>query len=278
MTTKSTTRKQVSRPTSTITEEDLGELRRACRHLEHPSLAARLSTVVGTPIEVGLQLLPKSWHDGIQRTAHIAIIKAMESALSSMRRKHEPSAHELFYKGLVAGSGAVGGLFGLPGLLVELPITTTLMLRSIAEIARDQGEDIQTDEAKTACLEVFALGGRSEMDDTADTGYYGIRLISSSYLTVTALRSSGLAIIGESVPATVEFIQTVSARFGAELTTRAAARTLPLIGAATAATVNLIFIQHFQDMARSHFTIRRLERRYGADTVQKQYEQIALVY
>lgn len=171
MPTKKTARKPASRVRSAITEGDLGELRTACRHLEHPSLAARLSNVVGTPIEVGLTLLPKHWHDAIQRTTHVAIIKALESALSSMRREHETSAHERFYKGLVAGSGAISGLFGLPGLVVELPITTTLMLRSIAEIARDQGEDIHSDEAKTACLEVFALGGRSEMDDAADTGY-----------------------------------------------------------------------------------------------------------
>lgn len=261
-----------------MTEEDLGELRQACRHLEHPSLAARLSNVVGTPIEVGLNLLPKRWHDGIQRTAHAAIIKALESALSSMRREHEPSAHERFYKGLVAGSGAVSGLFGLPGLIVELPITTTLMLRSIAEIARDQGEDIHADEAKTACLEVFALGGRSEMDDAAETGYYSVRTVLSSYLTVTAVQASHPAILGDSVPTMIHFIQAVSARFGTELTTRAAARALPLIGAASAATVNLIFMQHFQDMARSHFTVRRLERQYGAAPVRKAYEQIALVF
>ena len=74
----------------------------------------------------------------------------------------------------------------------------------------------------------------------------------------------------------IQYIQNVSARFGAELTTRAATRTLPLIGAATAATANLIFIQHFQDMSRSHFTVRRLERQYGAGPAQKTFEQIAL--
>lgn len=260
-----------------MAEEHCAELRQACRHLERPSLAARLSNVIGTPIEVGINLLPKHWHDGMQRAAHIAIVKALDSAVAPMRREHEPSAHERFYKSVVAGSGAVSGLLGLPGLLIELPITTALMLRSIAEIARDQGEDIHTDETRTACLEVFALGGRSEMDDAADTGYYGVRLVLSSYLTLSAVQSSYPVIAGESVPAMVQFIQAVSSRFGAQLTTRAAARTLPVIGAVGGATVNLIFMQHFQNMARSHFTVRRLERQYGAEVVQDAYEKIALV-
>lgn len=264
-------------PSEGIAAEDLLELRRACRHLEHPSLAARLSSVVGTPIEVGLNLLPRNWYNGLHRSADAAIIKALNTALSSMRREHEHSAHRRFYKAIAAGSGAVSGLVGLPGLLVELPVTTTLMLRSIAEIARDQGEDIHSDETRTACLEVFALGGRTEVDDAADTGYYGVRLVLSSYLTLATTQVSHPAILGEGAPVIVQFMQAVAARFGSQLTTRAAARVLPVIGAAAGATVNLIFMQHFQDMAHSHFTVRRLERQYGADLIQTNYENIARV-
>jgi hypothetical protein len=42
----------------------------------------------------------------------------------------------------VATTGGVGGLFGLPALAIELPISTTIMLRSIADIARSEDEDI----------------------------------------------------------------------------------------------------------------------------------------
>ncbi len=260
-----------------IAPEDLAELRRACRHLEHPSLAARLSSVVGTPIEVGLNLLPRNWFNRLHRAADVAIIKAQNTALSSMRREHEYSAHRRFYKVLVTGSGAVSGLLGLPGLIVELPVTTTLMLRSIAEIARDQGEDIHTDETRSACLEVFALGGRTEVDDAADTGYYGVRTVLSSYLTLATAQVAHPSMLGEGAPVLVQFIQAVSARFGQQLSLRAAARTLPVIGAAAGATVNLIFMQHFQDMAHSHFTVRRLERKYGPEVIQATYEKIAMV-
>ncbi len=53
-----------------------------------------------------------------------------------------------------------------------------------------------------------------------------------------------------------------------------AAQAVPLIGAAGGALINTIFIDHFQDMARGHFIIRRLERVYGTDEVQRQYEKL----
>jgi hypothetical protein len=39
----------------------------------------------------------------------------------------------------------VGGGFGLAALPVELPISTIIMLRSIGDIARSEGEDPEVD-------------------------------------------------------------------------------------------------------------------------------------
>jgi hypothetical protein len=46
------------------------------------------------------------------------------------------------------------------------------------------------------------------------------------------------------------------------------------VGALGAATVNAIFMQHFQDIARAHFTVRRLERKYGEDFVRARYREL----
>jgi hypothetical protein len=252
----------------TLEAEDLALLKAAHHRLEHPSLAARLSNVVGTPIDIALQLMPKSWYRRVHGLAESAIMKALSTATSSMHRDHEPSAHESLYKGLVTGSGAVSGFFGLPGLAVELPITTTLMLRAIAEIARDEGEDIHDEDTRAACVQVFALGGRSELDDAAETGYYGVRLALAGYLGHTVMPA------GESVSGLAMFVRAVASRFGMNLSRRAAAQIVPVIGALGAATINAIFVQHFQDMARAHFTVRRLERKYGADLVRNLYESL----
>jgi hypothetical protein len=50
-----------------------------------------------------------------------------------------------------------------------------------------------------------------------------------------------------------------------------AAQLIPLVGAASGAAINHIFIEHFQNVARGHFTIRRLERTYGAQMVEEAY-------
>jgi hypothetical protein len=52
------------------------------------------------------------------------------------------------------------------------------------------------------------------------------------------------------------------------------AQTIPVLGAIGGGLVNTLFISHFQDMARGHFAVRRLERKYGADIVQHAYLQL----
>jgi hypothetical protein len=49
------------------------------------------------------------------------------------------------------------------------------------------------------------------------------------------------------------------------VTQKVAAQALPVVGALGGAAVNYAFIEHFQDVAQGHFTVRRLERVYGKD-------------
>ena len=59
------------------------------------------------------------------------------------------------------------------------------------------------------------------------------------------------------------------------VTQKLAAQAVPLIGALGGAAVNYAFIDHFQQIAGAHFTVRRLERRYGKDVVKAAYEKLA---
>ena len=74
-------------------------------------------------------------------------------------------------------SGGVSGFFGIAALPIELPVTTTLMLRAIADIARHHGEDLSTLEARLACVEVFALGAPQVDRRRTDLGYYASRAL-----------------------------------------------------------------------------------------------------
>ena len=70
----------------------------------------------------------------------------------------------------------------------------------------------------------------------------------------------------------VQHRQVLGARFGVVVSEKAVAQAVPIIGAAGGALVNSIFIDHFQDMARGHFIVRRLERTYGEEVVKRAYE------
>ncbi len=251
--------------------EELEQLRRAYRHLEHPSFAARLSNVIGTPIEQTLKLLPKSWHRRVNRAAEFSIRQAMNTAVSTLDTRTVFGASDRYHKLAAFAAGAVGGFFGPIALVAELPVVTLLMLRSIADIARSEGEDLNTLEARLACMKVFALGGRSNDDDAADTGYYGLRSTLAFHFARIP-HYGGVPRIH--LPAGVELIRGISARFGMVVSDEIALQLVPVAGAISGGLLNLVFMQHFQDVARGHFTLRRLERAYGPEVVRKEYERI----
>ncbi len=123
-----------------------------------------------------------------------------------------------------------------------------------------------------ACVEVFGLGARTRDDDAAETGYYGIRGTLAFHFG-GALNSAGVS--ARDLPGGMEFLRGVAARFGIVVSEDLGARLLPVIGAVGGATLNLIFMQHFQDVARGHFIVRRLERKYGSDVIRLAYASIS---
>jgi len=79
-----------------------------------------------------------------------------------------------------------------------------------------------------------------------------------------------------STPALVALIKKVAERLGVAYTEKLAAQLVPVVGAVGGAAVNLLFITHFQNMARGHFVVRRLERQYGVSVVQDAYKALPL--
>jgi EcsC protein family len=149
---------------------------------------------------------------------------------------------------VAAATGGASGFIGLPGIAADLPVTTCLMMRSIAEIARSHGEDLTLPETRRACIEVFAFGGPEIADEDIDIAWWTLR---------GSLSHASMALV----------IRQVAARFGATLSQRYLTRAVPLIGAAAGSTLNYVFMDYYQRMARVHFTLRELERRHDPDAV-----------
>ena len=78
----------------------------------------------------------------------------------------------------------------------------------------------------------------------------------------------------KSAPAIVRFISALASRFGIVVSEKVAAQAIPVIGGIGGLFINTVFMDHFQDMARGHFTVRRLERKYGKDPVRQEYDKL----
>jgi hypothetical protein len=104
-----------------MTPEDLAALRIAVQSLEHPGLAARLTNMVGRPIELIGDALPASATQAITTATSKGLEVALKVALRTMQRTPH-SGSRLLHKALATASGAVGGALGLATLPIELPV------------------------------------------------------------------------------------------------------------------------------------------------------------
>jgi len=253
-----------------IAPEHMEQLRASKRALENAGIAVQITNVIGTPVEKAIGWLPKDWQQNIVGISRNALEKAADAAIWTINSATPLPSKNALHKVAVSATGAAGGAFGLPALAIELPISTILMLRSIADIARCEGEDLCAPESKLACVEVFALGGRTVSDDAAESGYYVARAALGRAVTEAAeyLAKGGTK---AAAPAMVKFITQVAARFQIHVTEKAAAQAVPLVGAVGGALINNLFMSHFQNMARGHFTVRRLERTYSPELIEAVY-------
>ena len=256
-----------------LSQEDAEALRYAKSLLEHPSLAAKITNVLGTPIEKGFALLPAKWAEVVNSSTRTALGRALNVALLTVDDTGSRAASNRVHKLAVAATGAAGGFFGLPALAVELPVSTTVILRSIADIARSEGERLTAPEAKLACLEVFAFGGPSKGDDATTTGYFATRAALGRAVSEAAQHIAQKGVAREGAPAIVRFVTQVASRFGVTVSEKLAAQAVPLVGAVGGALINSLFIDHFQDIARGHFIIRRLERIYDPELIKQEYDK-----
>jgi hypothetical protein len=257
-------------PTITLPPSHQRALQRAIMNLENQDFAARLANYAGRPVSRALRLMPKAAADGINRVVEKAILNSLNIAIRSLEPNSKRPPAQRAASVLAGLSGGVSGFFGIAALPIELPLTTTLMLRAIADIARHNGEDLSTLEARLACVEVFALGAR-ETGQRTDFGYYASRaLIGRLAAEATSIfMERGIAKL--SAPAVGSLVAEIVTRFGVVVTERSAASAVPVLGALGGATVNIVFMNHFQRVARGHFAIRRLERHYGPNVVRKLY-------
>jgi hypothetical protein len=248
-----------------INEQDRNSLKDAVRQLECAALLMKIASAVGAPIETIVESLPDKIRDVVQDATKRALERGLDIVTKSMSKEGSSGSLDALHKAACTASGALGGFFGLYALPIELPFSTAIMLRSIADIARSESENLDDIEARLACISVFAFGPNSKRDSEADIGYFAVRAALARALPNLADRALP--------PAFARFLTLIAERFGIVVSEKVVAEAVPIVGAVGGGTINYVFINHFQDIAHGHFTVRRLERKYGEDLVRQAYEE-----
>ena len=256
-----------------MTDRDRDAMRAAVRALEHRGFAARLAGLVDKPIELLGGMLPPGAATLISTATVRALEAALKVAVATLRIGPTVGSVRL-NRMLALASGAVGGSLGLVSLPVELPISTVIMLRSIADVARTQGENPDDPETALNCVQVFGLAGGSASHDVVESRYFAVRALLAQSVNEAARYVAERGLAEQGAPVLVRFIGQIASRFGVVVTEKLAAQAVPVLGALGGATVNVAFVDHFQTIAYGHFTLRRLERTYGLDLVRNEYERV----
>jgi hypothetical protein len=256
-----------------LSSAELDELAFAARCLGGGGFAASLAERLGRSVEMIGRNLPSSLRRLGGQAAERALRAALAVALKTIDHDAPAKSASRAHKAAAAASGAIGGAFGVFATAIELPVSTAILMRSIAQIAREEGEDITVPEGALACLEVFALGGEPG-EAAIESGYFAVRAALARSVAESARFLARGALASDGAPLIARLIGQIAARFGVVAGEKFAAQAVPIVGAIGGAAINLAFAEHFQTLARGHFIVRRLERRHGPQAVQFEFQRL----
>jgi hypothetical protein len=264
-------------------------IEKAFEFLEHPSFLLRLANAVGRPIELALESLPTKHQDIVHRASEAALKKGLAVMTGTIPKKTlnksfaevarvsrtKGRLHSLATFGL----GAAGGFFGILSLPLELPMTTAVMLRSIASIASEFGMDLDDPQVQLECLYILSLGARpSDPDGAMNSAYWTSRTVFAKTVGEAVSFMAGKSAVEimrgletRSAPMLVKFVATIASRFELVVSEKLAAEAIPIIGAVGGGIINAAFTDYFSEAARYHFGLRALENRHGRKTVEDYY-------
>ena len=216
--------------------------RLARRYLNAGGIGMDVLNMIGIKAEFLLDRLPTSVRTRMDRITLAALNRAFDAA--SLSRGLLTERGDWFNRMLSTTSGAVGGMAGIAGAALEMPLTITLLLRAIMDIAAEHGIDPDSDIARREALTVFAAAGPLNSDEGADLAFLAARM------SITGQTVQGL-------------IARVAPKLSASLTQKLAAQAVPVLGAVAGGAINYSFTRYYQEIARVNFGLLRMSRESG---------------
>ncbi len=229
-----------SPPISPSLDEELDKLVEINSKAAGPVMKAL--NFVGGQAETQLARLPPQVTDIINQATEKALLLLAQAAHRSTEEKGSLlKSVSPPNKVIAAGLGTIGGFGGVASTVVEIPVTIGLYLRTIEDVAAENGFDTTRENCRMECIQVLAAGGPLADDDGSNTAFLAAR-IATRGTTAQAL------------------VARVAPRLATVLSQKLGTQAVPVMGALTGATINLVYAQYYQDMARVHFGLWRLAK------------------
>jgi hypothetical protein len=221
-----------------ITVDVEAELDRlAQRYARAGGMGIQVLNLIGGRAESLLDRLPAPIRDRLGEGTEAALHWAMRAAQGSRGLVGDQPGW--MNTAVTTAMGAAGGFGGLPSAMAELPITTTILLRSIQGVAAEYGFDPAAQNVQFDCIQVFSAAGPLARDDGADLAFLSTRL----------------AMTG---PTVQSIIARVAPRLATVLGQKLAAQTVPVLGAVAGAATNYAYTSYYQEIAHVQFGLRKL--------------------
>jgi EcsC protein family len=255
-----------------LSTEHLAHLSTAKALLANGSLSDKIGALFGVSVDSGYARLPQHWETQTAVIAQDALLLCLRGMLTTLG-----GASSDIFPTLARFSAAIRTherIAELPGLALELPVSMMLLCRSVADIARANGERSEDLDTRLACLELFALGDARR--NAMGAGYFALRATLASPTAAAIDYLNNTLMVDEEDDALRGYIAVIAKHFREQIEIHVAAEASPGASTHYGSAVNLLLIDHFQDIARGHFTVRRLERVYGQHEVRATYDRIRL--
>jgi len=160
--------------------------------------------------------------------------------------------------GLATVEGAAAGVFGLPGMAVDIPALITLALRTIHKIGVCYGYESESDNDVKYVLGIFAAAGANTVEEKLAA------LTTLRTVEVILIKSTWKKISEEAAKqqlsreAAIFGAKNVAKQLGVNITKRKALASIPFIGAAIGGSVNGWYVKEIGWAARRCFQERWL--------------------
>jgi len=176
-------------PPAQLNDEEFQSLKTAKKLLENPGIAIKLSSMIGNPIQKGLDMLPKNWNQKLIEVTQNSLLKAADTAIFTMNNTLDDKPSNILHKIAAGATGTIGGLFGIASieddnLESSYYITRTFLSNSMSQTTKYVSEQGIVNEGAPLVLNIIGkIAERFGLQVTEKSMAQSVPIIGAAFKT-----------------------------------------------------------------------------------------------